>query len=218
MNKWIKNISPDERKQGVAHCLRKHEMGRKPVFLGTKLLPKSPPTTSGHWIIVLIVRFKILFRKTEGKKNWLWNFLETKMPALMRCSPHVILPDNVWHTHSVSLHMHAEHLPTTLCSCSRHQSLKPGFPTRQLLVNSNSPSFLSSPPFSPSWHIPISFQRTESLWHFSGEKGLYLVTLGLQDRGWTISLSGRKVRPQISQGTNWLWELVQAASFKASRS
>lgn len=47
---------------------------------------------------------------------------------------------------------------------------------------------------------------------------LYLAALGLQDRWWTISLSGRKVRPQTSQGTNWLWALVQAASFKASRS
>ena len=40
----------------------------------------------------------------------------------------------------------------------------------------------------------------------------------LQDFGCTISLPGRKVRPQTSHGTGWFWALIQAAYFKESRS
>jgi len=47
---------------------------------------------------------------------------------------------------------------------------------------------------------------------------IHAAGFGLQDFWWTISLSGRNVRPQISHGTSWFWALIQAASFKESRS
>lgn len=179
--------------------------------------------------MVLIVKFKILLRKREWNKNsnsWLWYFLETTMPAQMRCSPLVILSDGVWHgpqcvcapAHSYSLK--AKRWPTASWSRSHscHQSPELASHTRPPWVGSSVSCFLSFPPFPPSLHTPISLKWSNSCNTFCWERGLYLATLGLQDRWWTISLSGRKVRPQILQGTNWLRALVQAASFKASRS
>lgn len=171
--------------------------------------------------------------RREGKKNsnsWLWNFLETKMPALRSCSPLVTLPHGVWRAlpslhHRVSARKHAAaqqmqsdgpprhghgHAPAT-----RTLSRLPALDNLQW-----SPGFLVSLlyPLSLRLSIPRSLSEESKSCNTCAGRGLYLAAFGLQDRWWTISLSGRKVRPQILQGTNWLRALVQAASFKASRS